>query len=134
MRMDHFEAKYIDMYIEFTETKCAIIDHRNKANLFIAKKLHPNVHDEWIEHLQDMNPEDVDKKLILMEAMDSSQVTEEEFWKIEVENQRARKVEQQTRELKVNIIISETYFFVLKNILERHNASCVIKRCRKYTF
>jgi len=98
--IDHFELKYIKLYIEFMETKHVINDYRMKANLFIGKRLHPELQDEWEESLKEMTFDTVDKKLILMQHMDSAAITESDLLKIEKANQRARKVEQEAQKLK----------------------------------
>jgi len=96
--LDQFEKEYIQLYVNFEETKNDIVKYRQKANKFIAGKLHASK--ENIEYFDDMTLEAADQKLILMQHMESDDIKAEEFWAIEKANQDAMKVEKAALELK----------------------------------
>ena len=103
--MDRFEADWLELYVDYVNTKQEITEYRTKANMFIARKLAPNIGKDKLQYFEDMTFQDADLKLIEMRYCDSSEVTEEEFWKIERQNQRAIEIEKKASALKVTTLV-----------------------------
>lgn len=124
-----WSRKILEAHLTYMEVLKRTSHYREKANLWLAKKLSPKLDSDRLKKLEDMNEESQDK--ILIQIQEQQDELDDMVWEINKNNMRAQMVEEKTEKLKA--IWEEVYNIVEMNDIHINQISDALNNTKEYT-